>query len=160
MGVSLDYRSAGSLDTQVRGTIVRESEQLRETHDWWCEKIWFFDNHLLFEEENMLEGSTKLFYPGGYSDVPGSVVDVDGDEDDFMARRDAAFIIEQLLIWSKRFSITWLIEMADVEFGSISNGKLSRELVSQFQKQVGWNIQAPVDEALAEKISRKYASRK
>jgi hypothetical protein len=53
------------------------------------------------------------------------------DEDDVMARRDAKVI----------------------------RGQISEKLVQGFRVRTGWDMRAPVDEARARELSKKYASR-
>ena len=50
--------------------------------------------------------------------------DVDEDEDDFMAYRDAAFIIQHLVRWSRAYGIDWTLEMVGAEIGTVIAGEV------------------------------------
>lgn len=159
MSMSLSYRTAGPVDARVRSAILGEAELWRENHDWWCEAILFLPQRWTPGDEDKLVGDTKLCFPMGYSTVPGQVIEVDGDDDEYMARRDAAFILGRLCAWSGAHGITWVLEMGGEDFGTVAGGELSDETVAAFRDQLGWDIQAPADEYRAAQISAKYASR-
>jgi hypothetical protein len=156
MGVSLFYKTAGPVSATVRGAILAEAGRINRDRRWWSESIIFFD--LPGQTTGAtglapLTGDTKLFYSGVYSDASGGYVEVDFDDDQFMAIRDAAFIVRQLVRWSREYGIDWSLVMAGAELGIIVAGEVLPPGL------FGWDRpDTDEDERRAAEIDAKYAS--
>ena len=100
----------------------------------------------------------------GYSGPKEKFVEVDPEDDTFMAARDVAFLIAQLAKWSKTHAVSWTVEETEMGLGGrIVSGKpdanakkLVRALETMFDEE-------PLDPAKAEmrasKILKKHAAR-
>ncbi|HLY09539.1 MAG TPA: hypothetical protein VKW04_09575 [Planctomycetota bacterium] len=82
----------------------------------------------------IVSGTTALFHAHG---IP------DGD-DVFMAFADAAFIVERLAAWSKRYTIKWRLRMRDEDWGAVDPAGLTKPLRDQMRK---WSGRAGVFES-------------
>jgi hypothetical protein len=111
------------------------------------------------EEERpaILSGKTALFHG---SDIPDA-------DDVFMAFADAAFILEMLADWAKRFKIKWRIRMREDDWGAVDPIGMTRPLLDQMRKwsgragvyqsgKLGWSVP---EERRIELLAR-YAGRK
>lgn len=158
MGVTFDYSTIEPVSKDVRECILKELEQTVKRHDWWCEPMWFSKPK---GENDKLVGWNKLFLVSGYTSSDGSFIELDDadDADEQMARRDAVFILRQLCTWSQKYGVSWSLEIADVDLGTIVAGEISERTVSEFMKQCGWDIKEPIDEARASELSKKYGRR-
>lgn len=82
----------------------------------------------------ILSGKTALFH--SRTSIP--------DEDDvFMAFADAAFIVERLAAWAKKYKIKWKLQMYDEDWGAIDPTGLTKPLREQMGK---WSGRAKVFE--------------
>ncbi|HXX92911.1 MAG TPA: hypothetical protein VEN81_04710 [Planctomycetota bacterium] len=72
----------------------------------------------------VLSGSTPLFRGRGIPDP----------DDLFMAFGDAAFIVDTLEDWARRFTLKWHIRMNGDDWGAIDPTGLSRPLLDQMEK--------------------------
>lgn len=145
------------MSQDVRDAILAECEKARQGHDWWCESIRFATFRP--KDDGRLMGWIKLSL-GGYTARDGSYITIDEeDADDLMARRDVTVILRWLCFWSVRFGVSWSLELAGVDMGLVENGKVTEKVVHEFRDQTGWDIRAPIDEARARELSKKYASR-
>lgn len=116
----LQYASTHKVGASAARKIQAEVPEIRRS--WWRGAIGFDVDEI--DQPVLLSGSTPLFHPRG---IP--------DEDDlFMAFADAAFILERLAAWSKRFGIKWHLRMNDDDWGSIDATGLSRPLLGQMEK--------------------------
>jgi hypothetical protein len=116
----LRYESTSKVSASTALKIRDELESL--TRAWWRGAIGFD-----LEDPAgpvTLSGSTPLFHPQGIAD----------EDDLFMAFSDAAFIIERLAGWSKRFKIKWHVRMHDDDWGAVDASGLSRPLMNQMEK--------------------------
>lgn len=87
------------------------------------------------ERPAILSGKTALFHPAGK--IP--------DEDDvFMAFADAAFIVQRLGDWAKRYTIKWKLSMRDEDWGAVDPSGMTKPLREQMGK---WSGRAKVFES-------------
>ena len=121
------YSSTGNVGQSAARKIQEEIGTIKR--EWWQGAIGFDVES--FGQPQVLSGQTPLFHQTG---IP--------DEDDlFMAFADAAFILDRLASWSKRFKIKWHLRMNDEDWGSIDPTGLSRALLDQMEK---WSRRARV----------------
>ena len=126
----LRYASTGKVGASAIRRIQEEIGGLRRP--WWRGAI-----GLDVEETGqpaVLSGGTALFHAQG---IP--------DEDDlFMAFADAAFILDRLADWAKRFRIKWHLRMNGDDWGAIDPTGRSGPLAGQMEK---WARRARVSPA-------------
>jgi hypothetical protein len=153
MGVSLSYITTAAVPAKARTAILEDAEGVNLGREWWCESINFFTDK---KRPKHLIGDTKLFFAGMYSDpdAEDGLMEVDTDDDNFMAFRDAAFILQQLMRWSKAHGVDWTLEMAGGDLGKITKGKLKPAGLFGCDK-----AETKADEKKAAKLHKKYASR-
>lgn len=153
MGVSISYTTTAAVSAKARNAILADAERVNKEREWWCESIIFFTDK---KRSKLLVGDTKLFFPGMYSDpdAEDGLMEVDADDDNFMAFRDAAFILQQLMRWSKLHRVDWTLEMAGGDLGKITKGKLEPAGLFESDK-----AETKADERKAAKLHKKYASR-
>jgi hypothetical protein len=182
MGVSLSYWATSRVPDAVASAIKADAERVNATRDWWCEPLLFFDWP---ETGSNLAGDTKPSFGSVYG-RPGNYVDVDDDDNQFMAGRDFQFIIDQLCKWSREYSVSWRLNFAGGDLGVIENGQPDPSafyaglydgappdsvpsgspsesvalIVAEMFASKHRPATAEAAERLAEEISRKYASRK
>lgn len=158
MGISLDYSTVDPVDPTTSAAIMEHVARIVGKRDWWCEPINFFESG---ENDGRLYGGNKIFLPG-YSTGSGSYVEVDPDDDSFMAWRDTRFILDLLGEWSKQFGISWTVSCAGEPVGVVRNGSCD-ENIHQYMKlceqAAGLNPADPAIEERANAISKQYASR-
>jgi hypothetical protein len=178
MATFFSYETSGPIEPDIKSSIRKEAEQLKLTHNWWCETIRFDPGNLLVgkkvpgtdrfeavDQGRSLEGFQKVSFGGfsGYTAKDGQWVEVDYDDDQFMALRDAQFIISHLCAWSKQHGIGWNLSYGDEEIGNIIQGQADPS-IEEFLQRFFESKHNPPNEAiareLAESIDRKYASRK
>src|SRR5687768_9138082 len=116
MGVSLTYTTTGAVAEDVRRAIEAEAEQLNETRRWWCEGLILFT---FSENPDGLTGDTKLFRHD-YETSNGDIVELDEDDDTFMAWRDAAFIASTLARWAQTYDLTWALSVLGDDIGQVT----------------------------------------
>lgn len=126
MSSSVSYRTAAPVSADTRAAIVLAVQKHNAARDWWCESFCFYEDPKL---ENHLLGNTKLFL-NGYTTPSGQYVEVDPDEDCFMAAEDAQFIIDRLAEFSRQHGIQWVIDLDGAELGTITDGVVPEELTS------------------------------
>jgi hypothetical protein len=113
MGVALYYRSQTPIAPEARPGLFEAAQRDTEAFEsWWCESFG------LFEDDNEVHGSTKIFL-AGYSDGSGDYREVDPDDDAIMAWRDTKRILELLRSYSVKYGIVWEINLEDTPFGTI-----------------------------------------
>ncbi len=127
MGVSLSYTSTSAVSPDQRSGILGEADDVNKSWQWWCESINFFDNP---HNPDGLSGDTKLFRRGFTTD-DGGYVQIDPAHDTLMALRDARAIIDNLRLWSKKYSVSWRLVIEGQGAGTITNGRSDSE-VEQF----------------------------
>ncbi|MFO1485717.1 MAG: hypothetical protein U1F71_20310 [Verrucomicrobiaceae bacterium] len=110
--------------------IVSAVQNHNAARDWWCESFCFYEDPQL---KNHLVGNTKLFL-NGYTAPSGQYVQVDPDEDCFMAAEDAQFIIDQLAEFSRQHGIQWVVDLEGAELGTIAGGIVPAELTSMLME--------------------------
>jgi hypothetical protein len=153
MGVSLSYQTTKPVSAAVKKAILADAARLNVERSWWCENFIFFEAAKRKKKgPTPLTGDTKLYLPG-YTWQRG-YVEVEFEDDQFMAERDTAFIIQQLVKWSRKHSINWTVSMAGVELGAITNGEVQPEGLFQWDHE-----ETPAERRRAARIDRKYASR-
>jgi len=156
--MSLSYVSAEKVAKATKDAILAEAAAIQR--DWWCESFVFFEAP---EAKGKLAGDTKLMLLD-YSGPKGKFVEVDPEDDTFMAARDVSFLVAQLAKWSKAHGVTWLVEETEMGLGGkIANGKPdanAKKLVLALETMFD---DEPVDEAKAgvraAKILKKHAGR-
>ncbi len=119
----LHYESVAQVKPSAIHVITREIGALSRV--WWRGTFGLDAS----EEERpaILTGKTALFHTQG---IP--------DEDDvFMAFADAAFILELLADWAKRFKIKWRIRMREDDWGAVDPTGMTRPLIDQMAKWSG-----------------------
>jgi hypothetical protein len=156
--MSLSYVSTEKVAKATKDAIVADAAAIQR--DWWCESFVLFEDP---KAKGKLTGDTKLMLLG-YSGPKGKFVEVDPEDDTFMAARDVSFLVAQLAKWSRAHGITWLVEETEMGLsGKIVDGKpdanakkLVRALETMFDDE-------PLDEAKAEvrasKILKKHKAR-
>jgi hypothetical protein len=158
VGISLTYRSSEPVSPFVAQEVERQSIQLQDAFDWWCEPIQFYARR----EDGHISGFSKIML-GDYSTATGEVVVVDPDDDSFMAWRDTVYIIEQLGRWSATFNITWHLDLYGDDLGTITPSGPSlnlKEHLSSLKRRVQpANEDEMYSVSRAQSISRRYASR-
>jgi hypothetical protein len=156
--MSLSYVSTGKVTKAARDAILAEASGIER--DWWCESFVFFDDP---KAKGKLVGDTKLMLLG-YSGAKGKYVEVDPEDDTFMAARDASFLVAQLAKWSKAHGVNWLVEETEMGLpGKITDGKPdadARKLVEALETMFD---DEPLTEAKADarasKILKKHKAR-
>src|SRR5689334_4607799 len=115
MGVAISYDTTHPVEPSLREALTREADALE--HDWWNESL------ILFEVPGRpgLLGHTKLF-----------TLDVDPDDDTFMAMRDTSFILGKLAAWSAQHGLTWAVNFAGEDVGTVRDGALDERLTAWF----------------------------
>lgn len=114
------YSSTGKVRASAAEKIQAEVGSIRRR--WWQGALGFDPGEI--DGPVVLSGAVPLFRAGG---IP--------DEDElFMAFADAAFILERLEGWSKRFRIKWHIHMNGDDWGAVDPTGLSRPLLDQMEK--------------------------
>lgn len=116
----LEYASTRKVSASAARKIQEDIGAIRRT--WWRGAIGLEAEGA--EAPALLSGSTPLFHGPG---IP--------DEDDlFLAFADAAFIVERLADWSKRFTIKWRLTMNGDDWGAIDASGFSPMLLGQMEK--------------------------
>ncbi len=155
MGISLFYMTTSPASAAVRTVILDDAKRINHDRRWWCESMIFFG--LGRDKENsgdhVLFGDTKFFL-GGYSHGDGQFIEVDSDDEHFMAFRDAAFILHQLARWSTEHGVGWTLNMGDAEVGMIVGGKVQPPGLFGSDR-----VETEADERRAVELDAKYASR-
>lgn len=157
MSVSLSYRSCLPVNAAAKAAIVQEAGRLNSEREWWCEGINFFDHP---EYRGLLSGDTKLFLVG-YSTSDGGYVEVDADDDCFMAAREVVFLVETLADWSRKYKVNWLLACEGGTVGDIKDG-VATPSIQEVAESLASGIELlPTSEAgeRAKQISERYASR-
>jgi len=126
----LRYESAGKVGVSAAQSILEEIGAIRR--DWWRGALGLDPS----EEGRpaVLSGKTPLFHAHGIPDA----------DDVFMAFADAAFIVERLAAWAKRYKIKWRIRMHDEDWGAVDPTGLTKPLREQMGK---WSGRARVFES-------------
>ena len=83
----------------------------------------------------ILSGKTALFH--GHGKIPDA-------DDVFMAFTDAAFIVQRLGDWAKRYKIKWKLSMRDEDWGALDPSGMTKPLREQMGK---WSHRAKVFES-------------
>jgi hypothetical protein len=125
----LRYESAAKVGVAAVQKILEETGSIKRY--WWRGALGLDPS----EEDRpaILSGKTALFHVSG---IP--------DEDDvFMAFADAAFIVEKLADWAKRYKIKWKVHMRDEDWGAVDPTGLTKPLREQMGK---WGHRAKVFE--------------
>ena len=108
-----------------------------------------------------------MFFSGGYHDAAGEYVEVDADDDAFMAAHDARRIVEHLSGWSLEHAIAWDLRCAGEAVGHIANGKPDEKLLA-FLKDLAKTaalgrpdveVGSEAGDRFARELDAKYASR-
>ena len=123
----LRYESVAQVKPSAIHVIIREIGAIDRV--WWRGTL-----GLDASEEGrpaILKGKTALFHTQGIPDA----------DDVFMAFADAAFILEKLGDWSKRFKIKWRIRMREDDWGAVDPTGMTRPLHDQMTK---WSSRAGV----------------
>ena len=113
MGVSLTYETTHPVLDAVRRAVEAEAESINAERQWWCEGLIFFHSP---ENPLGLVGDTKLFR-SDYETSTGEIVELDEEDDSFMAWRDAVYITSALARWSTAHGLTWTLRV----LGNTSN---------------------------------------
>lgn len=148
----LHYESVGQVKPSAIHAIFRDIGEIRRT--WWRGAIGLDASDE--DRPSILKGKTALFHAQGIPDE----VDV------FLAFADAAFILEKLADWAKRYKIKWRIRMHDEDWGAVDPTGPTRPLQDQMGKwsgraglwqtgKLGW----AVPEERREELLAKYADR-
>jgi hypothetical protein len=125
----LRYESAAKVGVAAVQKILEEIGSIRR--DWWHGALGVDPSD--DDKPAILSGKTALFHVSG---IP--------DEDDvFMAFADAAFIVEKLADWAKRYKIKWKVQMRDEDWGAVDPTGLTKPLREQMGK---WSHRAKVFE--------------
>jgi hypothetical protein len=156
MGVTLDYKTVSPVSAGIRSAIQSDLAQFVQSHDWWCEPMWFCDARC---KEIELEGWNKLYLSMGYTTRDGKYVDVDFDEDQLMAYRDTCIILEKLASWSREHKLAWEISLAGEPMGAIADGACDRKLRDSIESMRQQLVLKGGLEEKSREISKKYASR-
>jgi hypothetical protein len=126
----LRYESAAKVGVAAVHQILEEIGSIQR--NWWRGTLGLDPSD--DDKPAILKGKTALFHVSG---IP--------DEDDvFMAFADAAFIIERLADWAKRYKIKWKIAMRGDDWGAIDPTGLTKPLREQMGK---WSGRAKVFES-------------
>jgi hypothetical protein len=107
MGVSLNYKCGQIIDKNLHQQLSDFANERNKLIDWWCESIWITEPH---QTDEPVFGSTKLF-----CNIQNEEVDA------YMAYLDIIEIIKFLEDSSKKFSLTWTLEIEGGHFGEISS---------------------------------------
>lgn len=126
----LRYESAAKVGVAAIHHILEELGAIQRT--WWRGSFGLDPDD--DDKPAILSGKTALFHP------PGAIPD---EDDVFMAFADAAYIVEKLADWSKRYKIKWKIAMRDEDWGAIDPTGLTKPLREQMGK---WSRRAKVFE--------------
>ena len=149
----LRYESTGKVGVAAVGSILEEIGSIRRT--WWRGALGLDPS----EEgrPSILSGKTPLFHAQGIPDT----------DDVFMAFTDAAFIVERLAAWARRYRIKWRLRMHDEDWGAVDPVGLTKPLREQMGK---WSGRAGVlengpaswfiPEGRREELLARYAGRK
>jgi hypothetical protein len=153
MGVSLSYRTIEPVSARVKAAILADVKRINGQRRWWCEGLIFYEER---KRTRHLTGDTKLFFPAGYTDgdADAGLTEVDSDDDLFMGFRDAAFILRQLMRWSEERGVSWSLDMAGAEVGTVGGGKVEPAGLFDCDKP-----ERKADEQKAARLQKKYASR-
>ena len=160
MGVSVSYYTIRPVTAGVRKAISNDADAIER--DWWCESFLFYTDP---RRKGQLVGDTKLFIPM-YGPVKGRFINVNDSDDSFMAAYDLRFIIKTLERWSKEYGVDWLVEIAGAPVGQIVAGKSDRAVAAApkdlltLTKFEGVRLHRSEAEAIAQRLSKKYASRR
>src|SRR5262249_5197189 len=103
MGVAISYWTTGPVDPHTKQRIMDDADRVNASRAWCAEPICFFEWR---GKEQQLSGHTKLFLLC-YSSTDGDLIDVEPDDDTFMAARDLDFIVDQLTRWSRAHELGW-----------------------------------------------------
>ncbi|MBN9118326.1 MAG: hypothetical protein J0I06_04050 [Planctomycetes bacterium] len=141
MGVALFYQTTKPVVAAVKRAILADAARLNGERGWWCESIIFFEVDRK-KGPTPITGDTKLFRSDAHE-----------DDDDFMAHRDAAFIVQQLVRWSREHGVDWTLEMAGTEVGTITNGQVQPPGLFQWDQP-----ESAAARRRAARVTRKYAS--
>ncbi|MBV8882304.1 MAG: hypothetical protein JO332_20270 [Planctomycetaceae bacterium] len=120
----LRYESAGKVGVSAARSILEEIGSLQRT--WWRGALGLDPSE--DDRPAILKGKTALFHP------PGAIPD---EDDVFMAFADAAFIIERLAAWAKKYRIKWRLSMHDEDWGAIDPTGPTKPLREQLGKWAG-----------------------
>lgn len=129
----LRYESAGKVGVAAIHHILEEVAEIKR--DWWIGTLGLDPDSDDEDKPAVLSGKTALFH------VRTSIPD---EDDVFMAFADAAFIVEKLAHWSKRYKIKWKLRMYDEDWGAIDPTGLTKPLREQMGK---WGHRAKVFES-------------
>lgn len=159
MGASLAYWTTDPVSDDVAEKIREEVAELRAHRQWWAEAI-----ELSTEvpgKNGHLAGEMGLFLLG-YEDGDGMYVEVDPDDDAFMAYRDMRFIVGRLRRWSEEYGLSWELQLEGEPLGTIEDGKSDTALKSfleELGRSGGATFDLAKDGARADEIHHRYATR-
>jgi hypothetical protein len=112
----LSYESAGRVKAADAARIRDEAGAIARA--WWRGALGFD------EEKGILSGATPLFHSSGIEEA----------DDLYMAFCDAAFLVERLADWAKRFKVKWRLRMHDDDWGAVDPTGPTRPLLDQMDK--------------------------
>ncbi len=140
MGVSLTYQTTKPVSAVVKRAVLSDAASLNREREWWGESFIFFEVPRKGKGPTPLTGDTKLFRPAA-----------DEGDDTFMASRDAAFILQQLVRWSREHGLNWTLEMAGAEIGTITGGAVQPAGLFQWDQP-----ETAADRRRAARLRRRY----
>ncbi len=149
----LSYETAARVKASHARLIVEEAAAIERS--WWRGALGLDAGSP--DGPASLAGATPLFHPKG---IP--------DEDDlFMAFADAAFILERLEDWARRFTIKWSLRMNDEDWGAVDPSGPTKPLLERMRKWAGRARVLPagqgrwqVDEARRQALLARHADRR
>ena len=123
MSFTFGYDTTEPVEPGVREAILVDAEKVNAGRNWWRSAIRLGEWK---RKPGHLAGASDLVL-GSYTDSNGEWIQFDVDEEQFMAGRDADFIIEQLERWSREHGVSWTLSMDGEEMCVLANGKLDPE---------------------------------
>jgi len=117
----LRYESTGRIGASDARKIAGEAAALDRA--WWRGGIGFDGEES--QGPTVLSGGTPLFHRS---------VKIPDPDDLFMAFADAAFILERLSDWSRRFKVKWHVRMNDEDWGAVDPSSFTKPLLDQMEK--------------------------
>ena len=157
MGTSLDYHSIQAVPEPARTAVIRELKARNASRTWWAEGICLYDDP---EKPEHIFGSTKLFLPGYGSG--GEHRKVLPRHDIVMAYCDGKYLVRTFQRLSRRYDITWCLEIEGNPIAVIQRGRLPLHVRLQL---IGFGLLArvmarsPFLWVSSRWISRRYADR-
>lgn len=117
----LSYETTGRVGASAARKIAAEAAGLQRA--WWRGGLGFDLDEAAGPA--VLSGATPLFHTSKHIPV---------DDDLFLAFADAAFILERLEDWARRFKVKWHVRMRDEDWGAVDPSGPTRPLLDQMEK--------------------------